>query len=105
LPSGEGGERKGINATFAAGPPGRGVGCRARPGAASSPPLATAGPAYSLSCFYEVPLIMEIRKMRGSALDYRDSLWKRIFTPPEQRTALKAFSRAQSIIATSPGIA
>ncbi|HQD53138.1 MAG: glycosyltransferase [Dethiobacteria bacterium] len=100
------GERKGINATFArrAARQGRRL---PRPDLvlASSPPLATAGPAYSLSCFYEVPLIMEIRKIEAVPLDYRDSLWKRIFTPPEQRTALKAFSRAQSIIATSPGIA
>lgn len=72
---------------------------------ASSPPLATTRPAYSLSCFYEVPLIMEIREIETGYLDLENSLLKKIFISPVHRTALKAYDRAESIIATSPGIA
>ena len=97
------GERKGINATFArrAARQGRRL---PRPDLvlASSPPLATAGPAYSLSCFYEVPLIMEIRKIEAVPLDYRDSLWKRIFTPRSRERHLRHLAGLNRLLPPAP---
>ncbi len=72
---------------------------------ASLPPLASAGPAYSLSCFYKVPLIMELREVDSYFIDSRDSLLKKIMYFLVRRNVLKVYCRADSIIVTSPEIA
>lgn len=72
---------------------------------ASSPPLDLAGPAYLLSSFYRVPLIMEIREIDDTFIDSRDNLLKKILYSPVRRNVLKAYCRADSIIVTSPEIA
>lgn len=69
---------------------------------ASSPPTALAGSAYSLSSFYQVPLIMEVREIDSSFIDFRDSLLKKILFSPVRRKALKAYCGADSIIVTGP---
>lgn len=72
---------------------------------ASSSSPALAGAAFSLSSFYGVPLILEVRAMERSFVDFGPGFWKRIFTSPRRRRALKAYLRADSIIVPSPEMA
>ena len=68
---------------------------------ASSPPLALAGAAFSLSSFYRVPLVLEIGGIGDSLTGSGDNLLERIFHFSVRRNALKAYCRAESIIFTS----
>ncbi len=72
---------------------------------ASSPPLALAGSAYSLSSFYQVPLILEIRGVEDFYGESRDSILNSFFSFQMRRRALKAYCRSDSIIVPSPAIA
>lgn len=69
---------------------------------ASSPPLPINRPAYALSCFNKAPLILEVRAMGSFPLHAQESPLKKLLAPPLQRTVLKAYQRARSIIVTSP---
>lgn len=71
---------------------------------ASSPPLEMTAPAYTLSCFYEVPLLLEIRRMGAWHLYFKDNPLKQLFSPV-RRTAMKAYGRAEAIITGGPGAA
>jgi hypothetical protein len=69
---------------------------------ASTPPLAINGPAHFLSCFYKAPLVMELREAAGVPGRVEGNMLNKLLVSPLQRSAHKAFLRAESIIATSP---
>ena len=72
---------------------------------ASSPPLALAGTAYSLSSFYRVPFILEIRGVEDFYGESRNSILNSISCFQMRRKALKAYCQADSIMVPSPAIA
>ena len=68
---------------------------------ASSPPLALAGVASSLSSFYKVPLLLEIGGDKDSLPGSGGSLLERVLQFPVRRRARQAYCRAESVIFTS----
>lgn len=72
---------------------------------ASLPPLALAGSARSLSSYYGVPLILEIREIADILIGSQENLLNKLFNSPICRRALKACRMADSIIVPSLEVA
>ncbi len=67
----------------------------------SMPPLALAGTASSLSSYYRIPMILELREVDDFIIGSQENLFKAAFRSLIRRRALKAYHRADSIIVPS----